>query len=116
MRHLAAALLILLSSGCEAQKAPPDLRAPVNVATKLYVDCLSVKLGGRIEIEPTAVGVNDFIEGIDDWCLVWTVVWFRPLLGFGIEDRPDYAARFNDNRVRVLSSIRRELVAQSKPR
>jgi hypothetical protein len=116
MRHLAAALLVLLSSGCDAQKAQPDLRAPVNVATKLYVDCLSVKLSERIEIEPTAVGVNDFIEGVDDWCLTWTVIWFRPLLGFGLEDRPDYVVRFNGNRMQVLSSIRRELVAQTKPR
>jgi len=115
MRYLAAAFCILLATGCEAQP-PNDVRAPVNVATKLYVDCLQVKLAEPVEIEPNALGIQDFIEGVDDWCLAWTVIWFKPLLGYGLADRPDYVLRFNSNRGKVLSGLRRELTAASKPR
>jgi hypothetical protein len=114
-RLLTAALCALLVSGCEAQ-APNDVRAPVNVATRLYVDCLQVKVLEPVDIEPNALGIQNFIEGVDDWCLAWTAIWFKPLLGFNLADRPDYVARFNVNRTRVLSALRKELTAASKPR
>ncbi len=115
MRRLVAAICILLASGCDAQ-VPNGARSPVSVATQLYVDCVLVKLAEPVDIEPNALGIQDFIEDVDGWCLTWTAIWFKPLIGFALEARPDYMARFNSNRMQVLSITRRELTAQSKPR
>jgi hypothetical protein len=107
-RALVTVLLALLCSGCEAQ-----VRAPVNVATRLYTDCLNSKLMTS-EIEPTRVGINEFVEAADDWCLTWTVIWYPALMGPQITElQPDVIKRINENRLKILQGLTNDLRKQA---
>jgi hypothetical protein len=101
VKILAALVALLL---CTSAGAQTDVRAPVNVGTRLYVDCVNSKVQTVREIEPTRVGINEFVTSTDDFCLVWMLIWYRALMG---QDFPegDVANRFNTNRVRILQTI-----------
>jgi hypothetical protein len=110
VKAIATILLALLTAGCEAQSV---VRAPVNVATKLYADCLNAKLMSA-EIEPTRVGIIEFVEAADDWCLTWTVIWYPALMGPKIQDlQEDVVKRINGNRLRILQDLTTELRKQA---
>lgn len=92
---------LLLSASTGAQT---DLRAPVNVATRLYTDCVTSKFQTARDIEPTRVGINEFVTSADEQCLLWMLIWYRPLMG---QDFPggDVEKRFEANRLRFLQSL-----------
>lgn len=100
MRIILAAIVASLSLTACAQ----DVRAPVNVATRLYSDCLNSKLQTAVEITPTRVGINEFVTFIDEQCLLWMLIWYRPLMGQDLPDG-DVSNRFNTNRLRILQSL-----------
>jgi hypothetical protein len=76
----------------------------VNVATRLYTDCVVSKFQSARDIEPTRVGINEFVSDADQQCLLWMLVWYRALMD---QDLPngDVSNRFNANRVRFLQSL-----------
>jgi len=100
MNRLIAICALLLSVSVCAQ----EVRAPVNVATRLYSDCLNTKFQTAVEITPTRVGINEFVSAVDDQCLLWMLIWYRALMGQDLPDG-DVSNRFNANRVRILQSI-----------
>jgi hypothetical protein len=80
---------------------------------RLYTDCLNSKLE-TTEIEPTRVGIIEFIGAADDWCLAWTAVWYPALMGRKIQDLPEDALhRINANRLRILQDLANELRKQA---
>jgi hypothetical protein len=94
--------------------AQQNLRAPVNVATRLYKDCLVVAMSGRVEIEPTRVGIAAFIEEIDDRCIGWTVIWYRALMGQSMVNlQVDAMGRFTTNRLQMLQEISNAIKAEA---
>ena len=100
MNKLIATCVLLSSFAACAQ----EVRAPVNVATRLYSDCLNTKFQTAVEITPTRVGINEFVAAIDEQCLLWMLIWYRPLMGHDFPDG-DVSNRFNANRVRILQTI-----------
>ena len=110
--RLTTLVFALLCTACEAQ----SVRAPVNVATELYKGCLNATLQrDTLEIEPSRPAIFEFVEQLDDNCLGWTIIWFKPLVGYNLTDRQDIIDRFNDNRMKILTSLRKELVQLSRP-
>mgnify|MGYP000984392692 CR=1 FL=1 len=113
MRHLLACLLTAASVSASAEE---PVRAPANVAYELFVGCVRATVGTAREIEPTRVGIHDFVEEVDDTCLMWTVIWF-PTFYSGVElaDYPGgVAQRFNARRLQVLQQLTNELRAQAQ--
>ena len=103
MRLIVAVFLLFISTTAMAQQ---NQRAPVNVATRLYKDCLAVKLSGRLQIEPTRVGIAAFVEELDDNCLAWTVIWYQALMGHSMIQIPfDVMGRFTANRLALLQTV-----------
>jgi hypothetical protein len=100
VRFVLAALVASLSLSACAQ----DVRAPVNVATRLYVDCVSSKFQTARDIEPTRVGINEFVTYADEQCLLWMLVWYRALMDRDLPDG-DVSNRFDANRRRFLQSL-----------
>lgn len=109
MKALLASVLAAVALSASAQETP--VRAPVNVLTQLYVDCLISKAQTTRDIEPTRVGIAEFVEAADDWCIAWAVIWFKPLMGFDVMDRPDVAERFTYRRLQALQQLTHELRA-----
>ena len=109
---LATLVIALLCTACNAQQA---VRAPVNVATELYKGCLNATLQNEsLQLEPSRPAIFEFVEQLDDNCLGWTIIWFRPLMGFNLTDRQDILDRFTNNRRVILTSLRKELVQLSQ--
>jgi hypothetical protein len=103
MRLLALLTFATLSLPACAQKVE-DL--PVYVATTLYRDCLQVKFQGATEITPTRIGINQFVQQVDDECLTWTVIWYGPMMGRPMDKEPwKTIGLFDQNRKAILQSL-----------
>lgn len=100
MKALAVVLLVTTFS----VHAQQTVRAPVNVATRLYADCVVSKVDTVREITPTRVGINQFVTEVDEQCLLWMLIWYRSLMGNELPDG-DVSDRFNMNRVRILQTL-----------
>jgi len=104
MKLVAAALVVLATSACAE-----DLRAPVNVAWQLYYGCMEAAITST-RLEPTAVGIDEFVHDADEQCLIWTIVWYKPLMGDSIGNwTNDKMTRFNQRRVGVTQSLKADL-------
>jgi hypothetical protein len=78
----------------------------VHVATTLYRDCLQVKFQGAVEITPTRIGINQFVQQVDDECLGWTIIWYGPLMGQPIDQvSGETINAFDRNRRVILQSL-----------
>lgn len=103
MKALASLLIIACTSACSQQAQ--TIRAPVNVATRLYSDCIEASLMSA-QITPTRVGIIEYVEAVDDQCLTWMVIWFKPLVGYEITQlQPDAAERLRKNLLSKLQSL-----------
>lgn len=100
MKFILAAIVASLSLTACAK----DVRAPVNVATRLYTDCVTSKFETTRDIEPTRVGINEFITAVDEQCLLWMLIWYKPLMGQDFPDG-DVEKRFESNRVRFIQAL-----------
>lgn len=102
-------VLALLTGGCEAQ-VPPNTRAPVNVAIGLYSGCLIAQAQVDGPAEPYELKqpklVSAYIRAVDDYCLTWTVIWYKPLMDDDLASWPgDRVIRFNSYRSELLQSF-----------
>lgn len=109
LAFISALIACSLAASASETVEQQQVRAPVNVLTRLYVDCLVSKAQSARDIEPTRVGIAEFVEAADDWCIAWAVIWFKPLVGFDIMDRPDVADRFTHRRLAALQQLTDEL-------
>ncbi len=85
MKHLLAALLVSVSVVADAQVVQP--MKPVDVAARLYSDCLKADLMSA-QIVPTRVGIIEYAEEVDGKCVAWMVIWYNALLGKSLGDLP----------------------------
>jgi hypothetical protein len=107
-------LIVLLAILCASCQAQEQVRAPVNVATELYKGCLNAALSNpHLEIEPNKPAINEFIDELDENCLGWTVIWFRPMIGYNLADRSDIVERFVANRNRIVLQLRKDLYREA---
>ena len=57
----------------------------------------------------------EFINQLDDKCLMWTVVWFGPLVGYRMDQlHPQLINTFTYARLNVLEQAATELAQQYK--
>lgn len=73
MRALVAVLLATCLSASAAKE--------VNVPFGLYQSCVKGTLQSVRDIEPTRVGISEFVNELDDYCLTWTVIWYPAFAG-----------------------------------
>jgi hypothetical protein len=97
-------VLAILVASSSLSACAEDVRAPVNVATRLYTDCVVSKFQTVRDITPTRVGVNEFVTEVDQQCLLWMLVWYQALMNQDLPDG-DVSNRFNANRSRFLQSL-----------
>lgn len=101
-----AALLIAACTSASGQQ----VQETANVATKLYLGCVQATLQGTVHITPTRVGINQFVTEIDNRCLAWMVIWYRPLVGEDIiKLRPDALSIITKNRLRILQELTEQI-------
>lgn len=63
-----------------------DVRAPVNVAIRLYTDCMETKSQTvRIDHVKTLEDAHDLGEEVDNWCIAWTVIWYNAVHSMPID-------------------------------
>ena len=98
-------LLSLLLALFAVVACSQTIRAPVNVATKLYMDCMVVKFQTVTSIEPTRVGINAFVTESDEFCHQWAVIWYKPFFDQELTARPDIYLRYSLNRKRVAQEL-----------
>jgi hypothetical protein len=117
MKTLIACLLSCATLVADARVIPDGVRAPVNVAAKLYEGCLISKYQmeepfTQAELKDVK-GINDYIQSVDDYCLTWTVIWTKPLVGEQMfEWQKDKIERFNALRGSLLESYAKGLIAR----
>lgn len=109
MNRILASALSLLVSGCSAQ----DLRAPVNVAFKLYSDCLHAD-SFVADVDLTRAGIDEYVHAVDLNCRMWLVVWYPPLMGHELTSwTTDKLERFSKLRFEALDRITNVLEAEA---
>lgn len=112
MKAYAVAILLSFNLVADAQVRNPDVVAPVNVATQLYLGCLDPELKANTSIDATVAGVNEYVQSLDRKCINWTAIWFKPLMDQTLSSLPaDAQERFDNNRKAILGSIRATLLA-----
>lgn len=91
------------TAGCSAQPST------VGIANRIYGDCIKARLMVERDIEPTRVGIIEFVERTDDWCLPWTLVWTQALANIDFFQRSDVLTAFQASRLRLLQRLADEL-------
>lgn len=112
-RTLLIAAIMLGSTAHSQQRPPPasDVRAPVNVAYKLYTGCMQAHFESTPVVVTTKKSVVEFLDQLDDKCLAWMVIWYQPLMGESFQDVPQYVIdRFAYMRQQTISNTFQELV------
>jgi hypothetical protein len=79
MKLLAVTALVLATTACTAQQAP------VNIATDIYVSCLT-GFTQAYGLPQTKVGIERQLFELDKTCTDWTHAWLQ---GFLHQDRPN---------------------------
>lgn len=102
-RRALAAVIVFAAAGCSAQSSP------VGIANRIYGDCIKARLMVERSIEPTRVGIIEFVERTDDWCLPWTLVWTQALANIDFFQRSDVLTAFQASRLRLLQRLADEL-------
>lgn len=107
-------VMIMLGSTAHSQRRPDpstDVRAPVNVAYKLYSGCMQAHFDSTPVVVTTKKSVVEFLDQLDDKCLAWMVIWYQPLMGESFQDVPQYVIdRFAGMRQQTISNTFQELV------
>ncbi len=104
------ALLMAVAFSASAQQIDNTVRAPVNVAGALYVGCLSGFAMSLHDKPASREEVKDLVEGFDENCIKWTMIWLQPDYGDLREWSADKIERFNVIRMRAATQFGQELL------
>lgn len=116
MRVLALALLLSVSMA-EAQVAKPTqsepAMTPVGVAYTLYTGCITAEFQTITFTARTKSTAQTYLKALDYKCLAWTVVWFKPLLGYeATQLSPASLETFNALRLTAMDRVYSDLAYQ----
>ena len=105
MKLLAAAILVLCTTGCTAQQSP------VVIATDIYVSCVT-GYTQAYGIPRTKAGVEQHVAALDKACMEWTYAW---LPGFLNKDRPTLTPaediRFHRHKSEIIGRYKEEILS-----
>lgn len=91
-----------------------SLKEYSDVPFQLYLGCVKATVSSQRDIEPTRVGISDFVRQLDENCLAWTVIWYPALVGKDITSISDRELiNFNNKRISVLGSLTRQIQAEA---
>jgi hypothetical protein len=102
MRFLIATLLATFLSASAAKEA--------NIAFGIYQSCVKGTLYSVRDIEPTRVGISEFVNELDDYCLSWAVIWYPAFAGREVQKMTmDEQQKFNHLRTGLLLQLAAQL-------
>jgi len=110
VRLLAAVGLTLL---VVAAAMPVSSQPAVNVAFDIYKGCMEGNFMAA-RIVPTRPAINEYLKQVDENCLLWTLIWYKPIVedGPNIPDWPIASVRIFDAR-RTVFLIRYEALVKA---